>query len=319
MGGSAADLPPLVSEGLITENDIQTDPSSIMSYIKNFYSSLYTRRTSKSVKDCLEYLKNISIPKPTENERDSCEGILTKKECWDALQSMKNNKSPGNDELTKEFYVCLFKEISSDLVDTPNHSFKIGQMSASQRQVLITSIEKKDKDKRYIKNWRPMSLINVDAKVASKVLSSRMRNVLASIANCDQTTYEKGRYIGESIRLINDILEYTEENNFEGLLFSVDFEKAFDSIEHPFILSTLESFGFGSQFIKWIETFLNGAESCVMNNGHTSGYFLWKEDAGKVTHFLHISIYYLRRVFFIQIRKNNDIHGIKIGDHEVKF
>ena len=66
---------------LMTENYIQTDPSSIMPYVKNFYSSLYKRRSSRSGKDCLEYLKNINIPKLKENERDSCEGILTKKEC----------------------------------------------------------------------------------------------------------------------------------------------------------------------------------------------------------------------------------------------
>ena len=64
---------------LMTENVIQTDPSSIMLFVKNFYLSLYKRRSSKSGKDCLEYLKNISILKLTENEHDSCEGILTKK------------------------------------------------------------------------------------------------------------------------------------------------------------------------------------------------------------------------------------------------
>ena len=128
---------------LMTENDVQTDPSSIMSDFRNFHSSLYKRRSSESGNDFLEYLKNISILKPTENERDSCEGALTKKECWDALQSMKNNKSPGNVGLTKEFYVCFLKEISSNLLDTLNHSFEIGQMSASQRQALITSIKKK--------------------------------------------------------------------------------------------------------------------------------------------------------------------------------
>ena len=79
-----------------------------MSYVKNFYSSLYKRRSSKSGKYCLEYLKNINIPKLTEIECDCCEGILTKKDCWDALQSMKNNQSPGNDGLTTEFYVCFF-------------------------------------------------------------------------------------------------------------------------------------------------------------------------------------------------------------------
>ena len=130
---------------LMTESDIQTDPSSIMSSAKSFNSTLYKRRSSKSEKDCLEYLKNINIPKLTENERFSCKGILTKKDCWDALQSTKNNKSLGNDGLTKKFYVCFFKKISSELVDTLNHSFKTGKLSASQRQALITSIKKKMK------------------------------------------------------------------------------------------------------------------------------------------------------------------------------
>ena len=51
-----------------------------------------------------------------------------------------------------------------------------------------------------------------------------------------------GRYIGESIHLISDILEYVDENELSGILFSADFEKAFDSIEHPFISATLQSF-----------------------------------------------------------------------------
>ena len=74
-----------------------------------------------------------------------------------------------------------------------------------------------------------------------------------------------GRYIGESIRLISNILEYTEENNTDRILFSADFEKAFDSVEHSFILATLESFGFGPQFIHWVGVILNKAESCLMN------------------------------------------------------
>ena len=96
-----------------------------------------------------------------------------------------------------------------------------------------------------IKNWRPTSLINVDAKMASEVLALRMQKVLASIINYDQPAYVRGRYIGESIRPISDILDFTEENSKGGILFSTDFEEAFDSIEHLFILSVLKSFGFG--------------------------------------------------------------------------
>ena len=190
-----------------------------------------------------------------------CEGLITRRECWDALS------------LTKEFYVCFFNEICCPLIDPLNYSFEVGQLSTSQRQALITIIEKKDKDKRYIKNWRPISLINVNAKIASKALAARVKKVLASIIKSDQTAYVEGRYIGESIRLISDILEYTEDHGIDSVLFSADFEKAFDSIEHPFILATLKSFGFGPQFLQWIRVILNNGESCIMNNGHSTGYF----------------------------------------------
>ena len=55
---------------------------------------------------------------------------------------------------------------------------------------------------------------------------------------------------------------------FLEYLFSGDFEKAFDSVEHNFISAVLKSFGFGSQFIQWVRTFLKSAESCVFDNGH---------------------------------------------------
>ena len=152
---------------------------------------------------------------------------------------IKNGKSPGNDELKKEFYVCFFHEINQFLIEVLNETFNIGQLSTSQRQAVIILIitEKKDKDKRMVKNWRPISLINVDAKIASKVLALRIQK--ASIINYDQTAYVRGRYIGESIRLVSDILNYTEENSIGGILFSADFEKAFDSIEHPLYLNHL--------------------------------------------------------------------------------
>ena len=77
----------------------------------------------------------------------------------------------------------------------------------------------------------------------------RIRKVLSNIIQCSQTAYVNDRYIGESIRLISDVLEYTDKHDIEGILFSADFEKAFDSIDHSFLFATLKSFGFGQQFI----------------------------------------------------------------------
>ena len=138
----------------------------------------------------------------------------------DALQSMKNDKSSGSDGLTKEFYVCFFNEVGNILITALNHSF-----TTSQHQTPITLIEKKGKDKRFMKNWRPISLMNVDTKIAYKALAAGMETVLTSIVHCNQTAYVKDRYIGESVRLITDLLAYTEENSIGGIMFSADFEK----------------------------------------------------------------------------------------------
>ena len=87
----------------------------------------------------------------------------------------------------------------------------------------------------------------------------------------DQTAYIPGAYIVESVRLISDILEYTDSENCEGYMFAADIEKAFDSLNHNFILAVLEKIGLGSDFIQWLRTLLNDQQSCVMNNGTTTG------------------------------------------------
>ena len=108
-----------------------------------------------------------------------------------------------------------------------------------------------------------------------------MENVLTSTVHCNQTAYVRGRYIGQSVRLITDLLQYTEENSIGGILFSADFEKAFDSIEHSFIFATLKSFCFGAQLLQWIRTIFNSTESCVINNCHSSGFSIGKGNASR--------------------------------------
>ena len=105
-----------------------------------------------------------------------------------------------------------------------------------------------------IKNWRPISSINVDIKIASEALAFRMKKVLPSIINYDQTTYVKGRYIGKSVRLIDDLFKFAEKENLDGILFAVDIEKIFDSVDHNLIFASLKSLVFWDNFIQWIRT-----------------------------------------------------------------
>ena len=116
-------------------------------------------------------------------------------------------------------------------------------MSTSLKQAVITLIEKKGRDNGLIKNWRPILVMNVDTKIASKALALRMKKFIPNLINYDQIAYVKNRFIEESIRLIDDLLYHTEQENLDGILFAADIEKTFDSLEHNFIYATPEKFG----------------------------------------------------------------------------
>ena len=138
--------------------------------------------------------------------------------------------------------------------------------------------------------------------------------------------YIPGRYIGESVRLISDILEYTDSKNCEGYMSAADIEKAFDSLDHNFILAVLEKMGLGSDFIQWVRTLLNDQrtllndqQSCVMNNGTTTGYFNLNRGTRQGDPLSAYSFALAIEVLFIIIRENVDIKSLNLFGTEVKL
>ena len=109
-------------------------------------------------------------------------------------------------------------------MDCINESFEKGEMSSSQKQAIITLIEKKEKDRSFLENWRPISLINVDTKIMTKVIASRIKNVLPDIIHPNQTGYVKDRFIGETIQSIYDVMDFAVKENIPGLMLFIDFQ-----------------------------------------------------------------------------------------------
>lgn len=95
-------------------------------------------------------------------------------------------------------------------------------------------------------------------------MANRIKNVLDCIIHEDQKGFISGRFIGEKNRLIYDILFETKEQEIPGLLLSIDFQQAFDSVSWKFISKTLDFFNFGPSYKKWINIFQNGVESCIL-------------------------------------------------------
>ena len=146
-------------------------------------------------------------------------------------------------------------------------------MSISQRRGVISLLPKKNKDTLPLKNWHPITLLNIDYKIATKCIAKRLEKVLPTLIDRDQTGYVKNRFIGEKIRLISAVIELYEKKNLPGMLLFIDFEKAFDSLEWNYLFKVLEVMNFGPMFRKWMHTFYSNITSCVMNNGYASDFF----------------------------------------------
>ena len=186
---------------------------------------------------------------------------------------MPNGKSPGHGGLTKEFYEHFWDDLKFYFINSLRQ-FKIdGNVSISQRQAIIKLIAKKGRDKRFVKNWRLISLLNVDTKILSKSLAEKLKNVLPKIISSNQTAYVKNRCMSESGRLISDVIETCDILDIPGYLVIIDIEKPFGSLDHDFLLSALKNFGFGENFIHWMKVLLNNQQSCVINGGFTTRYF----------------------------------------------
>ena len=306
---------------LKTSGSIITDPFNILYEQKRFYQELYTSQIKKAdnTRAPESFLNNLNIPSFTEQQMLSCEGKITSKECEKALETFQLNKAPGNDGIPIEFYKTFWSLISEPFIRCANECFEKGEMSSSQKQAVITLIEKKGKDRSFLENWRPISLVNVDTKIMSKVLATRIKNVLPDIIHHNQSGFVKDRYIGETVRSIFDLMDFTFKENIPGMLIFIDFHKAFDSVEWNYLVTCLEAFRFGPDFIRWVKTLYNNIQSCVINNGLTTGYFALEQGVRQgdpLSPYLFVTAV---ETLAIAIRQNTAIKGISIGKEETKL
>ena len=256
------------------DGKVTSDQSVILREQVDYFSELYKSKFNVTNDEFDVFFQDTVIPTLNDEESDSCEGILNIDECFDALSAMACNKSPGYDGLTAEFYRHFWSKIGQLVVDALNNGFSSGSFTSSQNRGIISLIHKgKSLPRDRLNNYRPIALLNIDYKIATKALAARVQNILPTLVNTDQNGFVKGRNIQDNIRLIEDVLRYVDDHNIPGIMLCIDFKKAFDSIERDYILYALKKLNFGPMFCKWISVILNNSTNCMINNGNISGPF----------------------------------------------
>ena len=306
----------IVKNGQGLEEHIKTQ-DEIDIELTRYYSTLFKKQTTETVGgEVDDFIEGEGENKLTIEMSEKLEGKLTVEECTRYLKNCRNNASPGSSGFTGAFFKMFWKNLSSFTVNSLNYAYEKGELSVTQRHGVIILLPKGTKDKRYLNNWRAISLLNTTYKILSGTLAERLKPTLPFLINKDQKGFVEGRFIGENIRNCYDVLDYAKTNNKAGLLLCLDYEKAFDSIEHSFIIKAFRYFNFGESFISWIKLILNNITSCINHCGNILERFLIERGCRQGCPLSPYIFVVCVELLAIKLRQDVNVKGFKIGSME---
>ena len=299
-----------------------TDQFEILNVQKDYYQSLYSKESNLEQDQIDEkmnkFIENCTIPTLSEDEMNQCEGKITVDEAARALQTMKNDSSPGLDGLTTGFIKMFWAKLKNVIVDSFNSSFDKGALSYTQACAVLTLLHKgKNLPKNKLANWRPISITNTDYKILAKCLANRLSPVINKIIQDDQVGYIKGRNVSTTLRTIDDVIEYCRINNKPGILLALDFKKAFDSVSKKYMLSSFKKFGFGKEFLQWVSVLFSETRSCIIYNGWLSEEFEMNCGIRQGCPFSPLAFIISLELLAIRLRHSKDIKGITLFDSDI--
>ena len=301
------------------KGDEITEGEQIRAEVFDFYKLLYSSKEHIIENVDLDILLDENTPKLTDLEAFSLEGEISLNEASVFLKKMSNNKSPGSTGFTTEFYKFFWKDLGIFVVNSINFGFLKGELSPTQKEGIITCIPKGNKSKKYIKNWRPISLLNVSYKIASGCIAARIKKVLPSIIDLDQSGFMSGRFTGDNIRLIYDLLNYSNIQKRKGILLLIDFEKAFDSVAWSFMEKCLSFYNFKDDIKSWIKTFYMNIKSTVIVNNKPTPWFSIERGCRQGDPISPYIFLLCGEILAHMIRQNDEIRGYFVFNKEIKI
>ena len=250
----------------ITSNGItHFKQDEISKAISKFYKNLYKKTENlENVTTEHQFLKD--LPKLDENEKQQLAQPFSLEELENALKTC-DDSAPGMDGITYDTYKHLW-EITGPLIKQAwDYSLEIKKTSQSQQISIITLLEKKDKDKSKIENLRPISLSNCDIKICTKAMAIRTNKILHKLIQETQTGYVSGRQVNDNSRLLEEIIQSLHKENGQIFLVTLDAQKAFDSVDHEYLLTCLRAYNFPEEYVQQVKTIYSNLKARVLVNG----------------------------------------------------
>ena len=212
------------------------------------------------------------IPQISREENRILTAVFTSDEVLEAISQMEHNKAPGPDGFPAEFYKTFWEVIKADLmamfVQLQNGHLPLYKLNFG----VITLLPKKEGAVQ-IQQYRPICLLNVSFKIFMKVGTNRITQIAHKVIRPTQTAFMLGRHILEGVVVLHETIHELHWKKMDGVLFKIDFEKAYDKVKWPFLLQTLRKKGFDKKWCDLIQIFLMGGSVGVRVNDNIGHYF----------------------------------------------
>ena len=211
--------------------------------MRDYYKQLYANKMDK-LEEMDKFLEMHNLLRLNQEEIENMNRPITSTEIETVIKYLPTNKSPGPDGFTGKFYQTIRQELTHILLKLFQNIAEGGTLPNSFYEATITLIPKLDKDFTKKENYRPTSLMNIDEKILNKMLANRIQQHIKRIIHYDQMGFIPGMQgffnICKSINVIHHINKLKEKNH---MIISIDAAKAFDKIQHSFMINTLKKVG----------------------------------------------------------------------------
>ena len=259
---------------------VMSDPKEIREYLRHFMQGIYSKQDglNTSKEHLLDYLKDdedeavveeLSKRRLSTEERESLEGPISKEEMTNQLfKHMKPHSAPGIDGFTVDWVRAHWDDLADLCCVAVNACYEKGELTTMLKTAIMKLLRKGDKNRLEATNYRPISLLSVFYKIASGVITRRLDTVINKVIGRQQKAYSREKNITSVLLNVINMIEEAVKSRKSALLIAIDFRKAFDSINHSFIDTCLETFNFGPSFRAWVKLFFNNRETYLLMHGY---------------------------------------------------
>jgi len=291
------------------------DPQCVKSQVKQFFESRF-EASSK----CKLNLDGVSFRTISKDENALLSDIITKAEVLEVVSQCGSSKCPGPDGFNFFFIKNNWEVIGKDVVRAILFFQSNGYIPRGCNASFITLVPKKDNQSE-LNEFRLISLVGCVFKIFSKVLANRLKKVLPSVIDVNQSAFLVGRGLLDNILVANETVDYRKKEKKSGVLVKVDFEKAYDSLNWKFLYYMLDILGFSSVWVNWIKACLESASVSVLVKGSPTEEFKPKRglrQGDPLTPFLFLIVAEGLTGLMRKAKSSGIFKGVEVGSQKVQ-